>query len=301
MTHVVWSQWDNLQVPDGFMKLSPHNRSLDNDDLSDITFYVPQYMGGQRALAYAQKMPNLKYFQLPNAGYEDALEYLAPGVILCNARGVHDASTGELAVGLAIAARRGFADFAKAQTAGKWAHKRYPSLSDSRILIIGAGSIAQTIERFLTPYDVAIQKFSRSGSNNSLPISDLDHHLPQADIVILALPLNKESMHLFDKRRLALLKDGATLVNVARGGIVDTEALVAELNNQRISAGLDVTDPEPLPEGHPLWKASNCVIAPHVGGDSTAFESRGKKLVEDQLKRLSRGESLINIVSGATQ
>jgi len=94
-----------------------------------------------------------------------------------------------------------------------------------------------------------------------------------------------------------LMKDGSVLVNVARGPIVNTEALIAELNSGRISAGLDVTNPEPLPSDHPLWSAKNCIITPHVGGDSSAFESRGKTLVEDQLKLLARGVQLENIVA----
>jgi len=102
---------------------------------------------------------------------------------------------------------------------------------------------------------------------------------------------------MFDVRRLALMRDGAVIVNVARGGIIDTNALIAELNSGRLYAGLDVTDPEPLPKEHPLWGAKNCIISPHVGGDSTAFESRGKRLVEEQLLRLSRGEDLINVVA----
>ena len=297
MSHVVWSQWEDLEVPEGFTSLTPKSTPLDSSDLSNISFYVPQYMGGKQALEYSRGMNNLKYLQVPNAGFDDAIAYLKPGVVLCNARGVHDASTAELAMGLAIASRRGFADFANAQRNGDWVHVRYPSFNDSAIGIIGAGSIASTLKSYLEPYDVEITMYSRSGSNGSRTISELDAHLPNTDIVFLVLPLNDESRGMFDARRLALMKDGALIVNVARGGIINTDALIAELNADRLYAGLDVTDPEPLPSDHPLWKAKNCIISPHVGGDSTAFESRGKKLVESQLRRLAEGKEPINIVA----
>jgi phosphoglycerate dehydrogenase-like enzyme len=297
MSHVVWSQWEELLVPAGFTKLSPSSTPLDSSDLSSITFYVPQYMGGRKALLHVPNMSNLQYLQLPNAGYEDALEFIRPGLTICNARGVHDASTAELAVGLAIAARRGFAQFSADQINGEWNHKRYPSLNDSKIGIIGAGSIARTIGRYLAPYDVEITYFSRTAKAGAKAIADIDAHLPDLDLVILALPLNTESQDLFDAKRLARMKDGAAIVNVARGPIINTEALIAELNTGRLFAGLDVTNPEPLPAGHPLWSAKNCVITPHVGGDSTAFESRGRRLVEEQLARLASGNEIINIVA----
>ena len=297
MSQVIWSQWEDLVVPAGFTKLTPTSTPLDSADLSAITFYVPQYMGGRKALLHVPNMPNLQYLQVPNAGFEDAVEFLRPGMVLCNARGVHDASTAELAIGLAIAARRGFAQFGADQINGQWNHKRYPSLNDSKIGIVGAGSIAQTIGRYLAPYDVEVFYFSRSAKDGAKAISEIDNYLPELDIVILALPLNAESKDLFDAKRLGLMKDGSTIVNVARGPIINTEALIAELNSGRLYAGLDVTDPEPLPAGHPLWSAKNCVITPHVGGDSTAFESRGKRLVEEQLARLAAGTELINIVA----
>lgn len=297
MTHVIWSQWEDLEVPDGFVRLSPANTSLDVDDLSAITFYVPPYMGGKQVLEFSRAMTSLRYFQVPNAGFDDAIEYLKPGVVLCNARGVHDDSTAELAMGLAIASRRGFANFASSQRSELWVHQRYASFNDSNIAIIGAGSIAHTLKGYLTPYKVEINMYSRSGGVGIRSITELDTYLPNTDIVFLVLPLNTESRNMFNAERLSLMKDGATLVNVARGAIIDTPALINELNAGRLFAGLDVTDPEPLPPGHPLWSARNCIISPHVGGDSTAFESRGKRLVEDQLRRLATGQELINIVA----
>lgn len=296
MSFTVWSQWDDLEVPVGFTRLSPANFSLDSDDLSQINFYVSSYMGGKKALEYAPRMSSLKFFQLPNAGYEDAIEFTPKGVVLCNARGVHDAATSELAVGLAIGVRRGFADFVRAADRGQWEHKRYPSFNGSNIAIVGYGSIGQTLAKALSGFDVEVTGFSRSASSESKPMSELDSLLPTFDFVFLTLPLNAESKSLFDAKRLSLMKTGSVLINVSRGGIVDTDALILELNSGRLFAGLDVTDPEPLPLGHPLWSAKNLLLSPHVGGDSDIFESRGKKFVEAQLKRIADGQEPINIV-----
>ena len=170
------------------------------------------------------------------------------------------------------------------------------SLNDSVIGIIGAGSIGQTLVSYLTPYEVDITTFSRSGSEGSLTMDRLDELLPSFDILFLILPLNAESEGLINARRLSLMKDRAILVNVARGKIVDTDALVNELNTGRIRAALDVTDPEPLPPDHPLWRAKNVMITPHVGGDSEAFEKRGRRFIEGQLQRIADGLQPLNII-----
>jgi phosphoglycerate dehydrogenase-like enzyme len=293
----VWTQWSDLSAPEGITLLSPDNFPLDSSDLTQVDMYVPSYMGGANALSYAAKMPNLKILQMLNAGYDDAMAYLRPGLTLCNARGVHDASTAELAVGLAIASRRGFAEFIREQATGTWNHRRFPALSDSKVGIIGFGSIGKEVARKLSGFDVSITAFTQSGRDGTVKIDDLDKHLPQLDIVILILPLSDSSRHMFNAARLASMKDGALIVNVARGPIIDTEALIKELNSRRIFAALDVTDPEPLPQGHPLWSAPNLIVVPHVGGNSEAFEPRGRALIESQLKLLAAGSPLEHVVA----
>lgn len=277
--------------------LSPKNFPLDSSDLSKIEFYVPSYMTGAKGLSYVNQMPNLKVLQMLNAGYDDALAYLRPGLTLCNATGVHDASTAELAVGLAIASRRGFPEFMKEQVAGIWNHRKSPALSDSKVGIVGFGSIGKEIAKKLSVFDVTITAFTQSGRNGSLTVDQLDTHLPELDIVILILPLTDSSRHMFDATRLAKMKDGSLLINMARGPIVVTDALVAELNSERIFAALDVTDPEPLPAGHSLWKAPNLLLVPHVGGNSAAFEPRGRALIESQLQLLAQGKPLEHVVA----
>ena len=294
--HVVWTQWDDLNVPSKFKRLSPATNPAETSDLSEVTFYVPTYLGGRPALELTKKMPNLKVLQVPNAGYDDAMEFLRPGITLCNGRGIHDDSTAELAVGLTIASLRGFATFVRDQDKGEWVNKNYDSINDRKIGIVGFGSIGTTIARMLSGFSVEIVAFTQSGRDNTIAITDLDKHLPSLDVVILILPLTKESKHLFDARRLALMKDGALLVNVARGPIVDTDALIKELNSGRITAGLDVTDPEPLPKGHPLWSAKGVLISPHVGGNSSAFDKRARRLIESQLDLLAQGKPLNNVI-----
>ena len=293
---VVWTEWHDLNVPSKFIKLSPKNAPIDTSDVSKITFYVPTYPAGRAELSFVNKMDNLKILQLPTAGFDAALEVMRPSITLCNGKGIHDDSTAELAVGLTIASLRGIPDFVRRQDNCDWLFVKNKSINDRKIGIVGFGSIGTTIAKILTGFAVEVVGFTQSGRDNTIAISDLDKHLPSLDVVILILPLTKESKHLFDARRLALMKDGALLVNVARGGVVATDALVKELNSGRITAALDVTDPEPLPKDHPLWRAKGVLISPHVGGNTTAFESRARRLIESQLNLLAENKPLNNVI-----
>jgi phosphoglycerate dehydrogenase-like enzyme len=293
----MWSQWADLNVPAGITHAPTDGIAPSAEDLESIEFFVPKYMGGPAAISMIGQMKSLKVIQSPNAGVDDLLAVLPKGVTLCNAAGVHDASTAELAVALSIASRRGFADFARNQVAGTWVHERKPSLTDSNIAIVGFGNIGKMIASMLAPFDVSVTSFSNSGRDGSLTMEKFDSLLPTFDVVILIVPLNPGTRHFMNATRLRAMKDGAALVNVARGPVVDTEALINELKTGRITAGLDVTDPEPLPDGHPLWKAPNVIITPHVGGDSQAFIPRGRKLVEEQAERYATGAPLLHIVA----
>lgn len=293
----IWTQWNDLNLPEGITHAPTDGIAPAAADLESIEFYVPRYMGGPQAIAMVPQMKKLKVIQSPNAGVDDVLKIRPEGVTLCNAAGVHDASTAELAVALAIASRRGFAPFAIQQQAGHWEHSRMPSLADSKIAIVGFGNIGKTIMKMLSGFKVTVTPFSKSGRDGSLTFDQFDRLLPTFDVIILIVPLTDQTRHLMNAERLAAMKDGAALINVARGGVVDTDALIRELNSGRITAGLDVTDPEPLPDGHPLWSARNVIITPHVGGDSEAFTPRGRKLVEEQLARFAAGEPLLHIVA----
>ena len=294
----IWTEFSDLVIPESLEAFPIRGEFPEPEILASIQFYIPPYMPNVRAREAILKMTSLEVIQSPNAGIDDLLEFLPPGVTLCNARGVHDSSTAELAVGLAISARRGFATFMENQSKGIWIHERRSALADSRVGIVGMGSIGSLIARQLKLFNVDVIGFSRSGNNASKTMADFDELLPTLDVVILILPLNEQSRHLMNRSRIDSMKAGATLINVARGPVVDTDALVDALNRGHITAGLDVTDPEPLPIGHPLWSAPNVIITPHVGGDSSAYNPRVRTLIESQLKRFATGQPLANIVAG---
>jgi phosphoglycerate dehydrogenase-like enzyme len=268
--------------------------------LDEVAFYVLPYLKGPAVLARAAEMTKLQVVQTLTAGYEEFLPLIPPAATLCNATGVHDASTAELAVALTLASGRHLDSFARNQSAGAWRPVLGRALADQRVLIIGYGHIGAAIERRLHGFEVAsitrVARRGRSGPPEVHPIGDLRRLLPQADVAILIAPHTPETDRMISGRELALLPDGALLVNVARGKLVDTDALVAELSAGRIRAALDVTDPEPLPVGHPLWRQPGVLISPHVGGASSAFFPRADRLIAAQLSRFAAGEPLANVV-----
>lgn len=280
-------------------------------DPSDCVLYVVPYMR-RRAVRVnpLEHMRNLSVIQTLTAGVDDVMTRLSvvtPGVRLCNARGVHEASTAELALTLTLASLRGVPDFVRAQRQGHWQSGFRPALADRTVLIVGYGAIGAAIEDRLVPFEVArVARVARSERTTARgpvhPLTDLPSLLPEADVVILSTPLTEQTKGLVNGEFLARMKDGALLVNVARGGVVDTKALLAELDTGRITAALDVTDPEPLPPGHPLWQAPGVLISPHVGGPTSAFLPRAKRLLVDQLERFVNHRPLRNVVltTGAT-
>ncbi|GHH95584.1 2-hydroxyacid dehydrogenase [Streptomyces capillispiralis] len=274
-------------------------------DPADCVFYVVPYMKpvgiGVRPLPL---MRSVRVVQTLSAGVDHVqpgLRHLPPGVRLCNARGVHEASTAELTLALILASLRGIPDFVRAQDKGEWRGGFRPALADKNVLIVGYGSIGAAIEDRLAPFELArVARVARSARTTErgpvLPLTDLSSLLPEADVVVLSTPLTETTRHLVDAGFLARMKDGALLVNVARGGVVDTKALLSELESGRITAALDVTDPEPLPAEHPLWRAPGVLISPHVGGPTSAFLPRAKRLLVDQLRRFLNQEELGNVI-----
>ncbi|MFY1678960.1 2-hydroxyacid dehydrogenase [Streptomyces sp. WMMC905] len=274
-------------------------------DPRDCVFYVVPYM--KRRHVKIRPLPRLsgvRVVQTLTSGVDDVLPGLGavgPGVRLCNARGVHESSTAELALTLTLSSLRGIPGFVRAQGEERWQGAFHPSLVDKNVLIVGYGAIGQAVEDRLVPFEVArVVRVARSARTTARgpvhPATDLPSLLPDADIVILTTPLTEATRGLVDAAFLAGMKDGALLVNVARGPVVVTDALLGELEAGRLTAALDVTDPEPLPPGHPLWRAPGLLISPHVGGPTTAFRPRAERLVADQLRRFTRGEPLLNVV-----
>ena len=296
-THNIWCQWDDLKVPNGFKLTAKPIAEMTSTELSEITYYVPKYMAGTPALAWIPKLPNLQIVQLLNAGYDDAISYLRPGLALCNARGVHDYSTAELALSLMLAKLRLIPEFSANQNLGKWEHKTTGSVADKTVAIVGYGSIGKTFESLIQNFPITILRFAQTSRENVIAISEINKYLPEIDVVVLIVPLTETTKHLFNKERFELMKKGSLIINVARGGVVNTDDLLAALRSGHILAAVDVTDPEPLPSDHPLWKEKNILIVPHVGGDSASFEPRARKLVSEQLLRISQDKPMINQIA----
>jgi len=262
--------------------------------LAGTRFYVPSYMAGEWAFEAMSLMPELAVCQLPTAGFEHALAHLPAGVTLCNAAGVHDASTAELAVGLILARLRRIDDMARAMPAGDFIHERYDALADKRVVIVGVGGIGQALARRLAGFECEVTLVGRTVRPGVLGRGDLDSLIPDADVIVLAVPLDESTRGMVDAAFLSRMRDGALLVNVARGAIVETDAMNAEAG--RLSFALDVTDPEPLPPEHPLWRAPGVLISPHVGGNTTAFLPRIGQLVRQQVERWESGSPLAHVI-----
>lgn len=269
----------------------------DDSLLERTQVWVPSYMGAGPVVArHASRMASLQLIQTLTAGVDDVLPHVPEGVGLCNARGVHDASTAELAVGLILASLRGIDEFARAAPAGRWLHGTRPALADRTVLLVGYGSVGAAVERRLAGFEVEVLRVARTARDGVAGLEALPGLLAVADVVVLTVPLTDETRGLVDAEFLARMPEGALLVNVARGPVVDTEALLAELRGGRLRAALDVTDPEPLPSDHPLWQAPGVLVSPHVGGNTSAFLPRAYQLLGDQLSRFVRGEPLANVV-----
>jgi phosphoglycerate dehydrogenase-like enzyme len=267
------------------------------EDADACEFYVPSYRFDRRVVEVVTTMPSLRVIQTLTAGVDHLLPLVPPEVVVCNAAGVHDAATSELAVGLMISAQRRLAELARAQERHEWDMQMAGALADRRVLIVGAGHIGRALQRRLDGFECDVTLVARTARDGVRSIDELPRLLPAADIVVLIVPITEQTRGMVDRDFLAAMKDGALLVNVARGPVVVTDDLVAEVSSGRLRAALDVTDPEPLPPDHPLWDAPGVVITPHVGGASDAMWPRSYRLVGEQLRRVSAGEELLNQVA----
>jgi phosphoglycerate dehydrogenase-like enzyme len=282
-------------VPDG-VTLEVYDGEFPSDP-AGVRFWVPPFLATESVTATASRLPDLDIIQLMTAGAEVWTDMVPDGVTLCDARGVHDSSTSEWVLAAVLASVRGFVEFGRAQAEGRWAYIPTDELAGKRVLIVGAGSVGAAVARRLEPFDVEVTSVARRARDGVHPVDELPALLPDADIVVLLVPLTPATRGLADAGFLSRLHDGALLVNAARGPVVDTGALVAELASGRIRAALDVTEPEPLPAGHPLWDVPGLLLTPHVGGSVPGLRRRAFGLVGDQLRRYAAGEPLENVVS----
>ena len=267
----------------------------------EIDIVVPPYMGGSAALG-ALEAVKTGLVQSQSIGYDGVHDVLPAGRVFANAAGVHEASTAELALALILASQREFPRMLQNQQEGRWETRPTASLADRRVLIVGYGGVGKAIEDRLLAFETTVTRVAskaRSDARGQIHgIDELHSLLPEQDIVVVVVPLSDSTRHLIDDAFLAAMPDGALLVNVARGPVADTEALVKHTASGRIRAALDVTDPEPLPEGHPLWSTPGVIISPHIGGASSAMRPRMGKLLQRQIELMLADEPPANVVIG---
>ncbi len=294
-------------------------RDLDHD--VEIEVWIPDPYPTRNT----QIVPHLRGVKLVlslMAGTEWIPAAMGPHVTICNARGAHNISTAEWTLSAILTMLKHFPLFLDIQRSGEWkrrfeasaeyaaitgdARTHYPpvmleELTGKTVMLVGYGSIGKEIERMMQPFDVELIRVARTARDNPKvhAVEELDALLPKAQVIVLILPSTAETRWLIGKRQFSLMQQGALLVNAARGPIVNTDALVEALESKRIRAALDVTDPEPLPVGHPLWRCPNLLITPHVGGSSPEFARRSLKIAADELRRYMAGEPLRNVVQAA--
>ncbi|MGH9023981.1 MAG: 2-hydroxyacid dehydrogenase [Acidimicrobiia bacterium] len=283
-------------LPSGLtVEIYPGRDRLPSDP-SDVEFWVPPFLSGAEAAAGLALMPGLRVVQLLTAGADVWTGRVGSGVILCDARGVHSSSTSEWVLTVTLAFVRSIPRFVLAKAEGRWDYALTDELGGKRILVIGAGAIGEATCDRLAPFGVELTRVALHPRPGVFGTDELPRLLPAADVVILLVPLTEATRGLVDSKFLASMGDGALLVNASRGPVVNTEALVAELSSGRLSAALDVVDPEPLPAGHPLWTLPNVLLTPHVAGSVRGFPKRAYALVGAQLRRFVEGRALDNVV-----
>jgi phosphoglycerate dehydrogenase-like enzyme len=265
--------------------------------LGSADFLVAAY-DAARALDVARHLDGLQIIQSFSAGVDGIIDRIPPGVTLCDAAGVHDVAVAEWVMMTILASRRRLPEHIEAQRAGTWRSEALvgEDLVDATVVIVGAGSIGREAEARLAPFGAQIVRVARHPREGVHPLSALAAILPGADVVVILLPLTAQTRGVIDADVLAAMRPGALLVNASRGAVVDTSALTAAVLEGRIRVALDVTDPEPLPDGHPLWSAPGAIITPHVASAVRREDERAWRLVFAQVGRLVRGEPLANVV-----
>lgn len=268
-------------------------------EYSEIDAVVFPYLPGNYGAALS-RVPDLALLQAQSTGYDGLPELVEPGTAIASAAGVHAAATAEMALTLMLAAQRGIDEAVRTQPEGRWEALRYPGLADRRVLLVGIGGIGQEIAARLRPFDVELTRVGRTARTDAEgEVHGSDELIDLAagtDILVVITPLTGQTRHLIDARVLAALPDGALVVNVARGAVVDSEALTKEVTSGRLRAALDVFDPEPMPADHPLRRAAGAIITPHWGGNTGAFQPRIEAFLRKQVGLLAQGREPMNLV-----
>jgi phosphoglycerate dehydrogenase-like enzyme len=264
----------------------------------DATVVVVGFDDAPAVGARFGELPDLRLIQTLNAGYEQWLPLVPAGVMLSNGRGAHGGSSAEWVVAALLAIYRDFALFGAQQSEGVWRDKDTETLIGKRVVVLGAGDLATNLAARLAPFETEVVLVGRRARPGVHALADVDALLPTADAVVALLPDSAATRHVVDAGFLARLPDGAVVVNAGRGGSVDTDALLAELSTGRLRAALDVTDPEPLPAGHPLWSAPGLLLTPHVAGSTTGGWERAWRVALRQIETYAGGGNPPNLVAG---
>ncbi len=264
-----------------------------------VDIVIPPYLQSWEGLENLDGL-EVGLVQCLTLGYDGVAEYLPKNMVFANAASVHETSTAEMTMALILASQRYLPDFIRAAEAGTWAPSWHPSLADRTVLLVGYGGVGRAIESRLLPFETTILRLARHERTDErgrvYGLDSLHELLPMADIVVMAVLLDESTHHLVDAEFLSLMPDGSLFVNIARGGVADTDALLAEAQSGRIRLALDVTDPEPLPDGHPLFALPNVLISPHVAGMTSAALPRIMRLIHEQVARMQSGEEPLNVV-----
>ena len=272
--------------------------SLDLGLISTADFVVMPYEGSTVSIPEAMsRLKSVKVIQTLTAGFDNVLPFVPSGVTLCNAAGVHDDATSELAVLLTLSSLRDMPRSFKAQQEHHWETYFSRSLADKTVLLIGYGNVGKAAEKRLLAFGCSVIPVAQSARDHVRAVQDLPELIPSADVIMLIVPGNVGTTNLVDAKFLASMKDGSLLVNVARGVVVNTAALVAELKSGRISAALDVTDPEPLPPDHELWDLPNVIITSHNGGEGDVFWDRARTRIHSQFDLWFAGKPLDCVIT----
>ncbi|MCU1593388.1 MAG: phosphoglycerate dehydrogenase [Frankiales bacterium] len=265
---------------------------------ADAEVLIPAFLAGTDATEVLAGLPSLRLVQLLSAGAEAWIGRLPAGVALSDCRGAHGGATGEWVVSVLLAVYRHLPRFIGAQAEGRWDYHQTEELAGKRVLLVGAGDVAEETARRLAPFDVTVTRVGRTARPGVHGVDELRALLPDCDACVVVVPLTDSTRGLVDRDFLAALPDGSVLVNGARGPVVDTAALLAELQSGRLRAAADVTEPEPLPEGHALYTAPGFLLTPHVGGSVPMAMQRAYRVAAEQIAAFARGEEPPNLVVG---
>ncbi|MGH3620652.1 MAG: 2-hydroxyacid dehydrogenase [Sciscionella sp.] len=267
-------------------------------DAAAAEVLVPGFLSADDVAELLGQLPNLRLVQLLSAGAENWLGRLPESVQLSTCRGAHGGSTAEWAMTALLTIYREFVEFDINRRERRWNQHRTDTLQDKRVLVVGAGDLGREMARRLEAFDAHATLVGHRARDGVRGVAELPELLGWHDAVVLMVPLTSATTGLVDAGFLAGMPDGAVLVNAARGSVVDTGALLAELRSGRLRAALDVTDPEPLPEDHPLWTVEGLLLTPHIGGSCTGLEDRAWAVAAAEISRFAAGERPHNLVDG---